>query len=391
MGILDIPICLIALVFGLNFKNKFKLLKNYDKNILNKLFYFHVFIGVIFYFYVIGRGDAVYYWMHPKEITFQELWSNILSQSYASDYIYLFNFFFSNTLDLSFFTGSLLYSIIGYIGIVYYYLILKKSVANYTDLRKIKILNISIFPLLFFLPNLHFWSSGVGKDTILFFCIAIFIYSIFNIKKNIFNLILCFVLSVFIRPHITLFLIIGFGFGFTFSGALKLYQKITIVAIFIIGFALMFNYVLSFVQLENVSVEAIEDYANHKSKVLNSKSGSGVDISNYPYPLKILTYLYRPFFFDVNNPIAIIASFENFFLLILTIKIFTLSSIRRFLKSNYFIKGSVMFLLIGTLTFSLILGNLGIMLREKNMFTPTFLIVAFWFLSFIKQKKRKTS
>ncbi len=387
MGVLDVPVCIVALIIGLNFKNKFRQLNNYDKKLMNKLFFFHVLIGVVFYFYVITRGDAVYYWMHPKELSFQELWSDIINKGYASDYMFLLNYFFSNTLNLSFFTGSMLYCVIGYIGVVYYYIILKKIIPNYIELKRIKILNIPIFPIFFFFPNLHFWSSGVGKDTLLFLCVALFIFSLLNLKKNIFNLILSFVLSIFIRPHITLFLIIGFGFGFTFSGALKLYQKVIIVSIFILGFALMFNYVLNFIRLESLDGEVIEEYVNFKSKALNSNAGSGVDISGYSYPLKILTYLYRPFFFDINNPIAILASFENLFLVLLTLKIFTIKNIKRIFVSNYIIKGSVIFLLIGTLTFSLILGNLGIMLREKNMFTPTFLIVAYWLISISKKNK----
>ena len=381
MGILDLPICLIALILGFNLKNKFKLLDVYDKRVLNKLFYFHLFIGTVFYFYIQGRGDAVYYWMHPKDLSFGELWHNINSRSYASDYIYLLNFFFSNTLNLSFFTGSILYCVLGYKAIVYYYVILKKLTSNFQSLKKTKILNISIFPFFLFFPNLHFWSSGIGKDTLLFFCIALFVYSLFDLRQNVVNITLSIVLSIFVRPHITMFLIVGFGFGYALSGELKSYQKFFVILIFALGFSLMFNYVLSFIKLESLDLESVEKYANHKATVLSSKSTSGIDISSYPYLLKILTYLYRPLFFDINNAIAIVASFENLFLLLLTFKLFKRKNLKYIKKSGRIIKGSVFFLLIGTLTFSLILGNLGIMLREKNMFTPLFLIMAYWLLS----------
>ncbi len=391
MGLLDIPICLLILIFGINFKNKFKDLNKQDRKILNNLFFFHLFTGVVFYFYIQTRGDAVYYWMYPKEITFNELWGNIITRSYASDYIYLLNFFFSNTLNLTFFTGSMLYSMLGYIALIYFYVILKRIVPNYQFLNKLTIINIPIFPFFLFFPNLHFWSSGIGKDTLLFFCIALFIYSLLNLKKNIFNIILSIILSVFVRPHITIFLIAGFGIGYTLSSELKSYQKVFVISFFIIGFGLMFNYVLGFIKLESLDMTSIETYANNKSKVLSAKSTSGVDISNYSYPLKVFTYLYRPLFFDINNVIAIIASFENLFLLLLTLKVFKVKNIGHIKKADHIIKGSVAFLLIGTLTFSLILGNLGIMLREKNMFTPVFLIVAYWLLSISKIKIKKNS
>ena len=381
MGIFDIPICLIALILGFNFKNKFKVLNNYEKNLLDKLFIFHLLIGIVFYFYIQGRGDAFYYWMYPKEISFGELINYLSSRNQASDYIYLINFFFSNTLDLSFFTGSLLYCFLGYRALVYHLIILKKLVPNYNLLKKNKILNISVFPFFLFFPNLHFWSSGVGKDTLMFFCIALFVYSLFDLRNNIVNIILSILLSIFIRPHITMFLVVGFGVGYALSDELKTYKKFSMILIFAIGFSLMFDYVLNFIQLESLDIESIEKFSNIKSTALKSAANSGVDISGYPYILKILTYLYRPLFFDISNVLSIIASFENLFLLLLTLKIFKRKNLKHIRKSGIILKSIVVFLLIGTLTFSLILGNLGIMLREKNMFTPLFLITAYWLLS----------
>jgi len=280
----------------------------------------------------------------------------------------------------------MMYCVLGYLAFVYYYAILKKVIPKYNFLNKIKILNIPVFPFFLFFPNLHFWSSGIGKDTLLFFCIALFVYSLFNIKKNIINIAISILISVFIRPHITMFLIVGFGVGYTFSGEVKPFQKFFMTLLFFTGFLLLFDYVLNFIKLESVDLESIEGYAANKSGVLKSKATSGVDISSYPYPLKILTYLYRPLFFDINNLLAIVASFENLFLLLLSAKLFKIKNIKYLKISNKIIKGSVVFLLTGTLTFSLILGNLGIMLREKNMFTPLFLITAYWLLSVTKNK-----
>ena len=248
MVVLDVLICVIAFIIGLNFKESFTNLDTYDKKILDQLFYFHLFLGIVFYFYVQGRGDAVYYWMYPKEVKFAEIWYSITTRSYASDYVYLLNFFFANTLNLSFFTGSILYCVLGYIAIVYYYVILKKVVPNHQFLKKTKILNISIFPFFLFFPNLHFWSSGVGKDTLLFACIALFIYSLLEIRKNFIKLILSLVLSIFIRPHITMFLIVSFGISTTVSRGMKQYQKLILVLGFIVGFTLMFDFVLDFIQ-----------------------------------------------------------------------------------------------------------------------------------------------
>lgn len=389
MIILDIIICILLLFFGLKLKNSFRILSNKDKRILDRLFLFHITVGVIFYFYILTRGDAVFYWMHPKDLSSADLWDIISNRGYASDYIYLLNYLPSNVLGLSFFTGCMIYCVLGYSGLLYFYLILKNLVPELHYLRRVKFLNISIFPFLLFLPNLHFWSSGVGKDTLLFFCIALFTYSLMSLKRRFFGVVISILLSIFVRPHITLFLIIGFGLGYFFDSRLKTYQRILMIIVFCAVFAAMFGYVMAFVNLDSLDSTSIEQYSASKSGSLASSANSGVDISGYPYWLKIFTFLYRPLFFDMGGPVAIIASFENLIMLLFTWKLLKSDLVSGFKNGNYILKGMFFVCLLGIASFSLILGNLGIMMREKNMFTPLFIIFAFGIMAKNLQKKRK--
>ena len=128
---------------------------------------------------------------------------------------------------------------------------------------------------------------------------------------------------------------------------------------------------MEFVQLESLETEVIENYTSDKASNLNrDQTGSGVDISGYPFPLKLFTFLYRPLFFDINGILAILSSFENFILVLLSFSIFRKKPISAFKKSHRIIKGGIIFFLLGSSAFSLILGNLGIMLRQKNMLMP---------------------
>ena len=213
----------------------------------------------------------------------------------------------------------------------------------------------------------------------MFFCIALFVYSIINIKRRFLGLGIALAISLVIRPHITLFLLSGFGLGYLVDGKLPGYQKALMVIIIIAGFASMFSYVLNFVQLESFETGAIEEYASKKSASLNqNRSGSGVDISGYPYPLKVFTFLYRPLFFDINGILAVVASFENLILLLITFRALRNKVWRRLKKSDFLVKGMLFYFCAGTLAFSLILGNLGIMLRQKNQLFPLLLIIIMW-------------
>ncbi|GAB5400298.1 MAG: hypothetical protein Aureis2KO_18830 [Aureisphaera sp.] len=238
-----------------------------------------------------------------------------------------------------------------------------------------------MFPFILFLPNLHFWSSGIGKDAILFFCVIAFVYALLNLKKRIVLFSICLLLTILIRPHITMFLIVSTGIAYLLDGNLKTYQKIFAFVILAGVFGSMFNYVIQFIQIDNLELSTIQEFTSSRGADLASdRTGSSVDMSGYPFPLKVFTFLYRPLFIDGGGVLSLLSSVENLFLLFLTYKVLVNRPLRSFRKGNYVIKTIVIFFVIGSISFSLILGNLGIMLRQKNMFFPILFLFIFWTL-----------
>jgi len=381
MMILDICVCILVFLVGFNLKHLFSGFSRKDNKILNLLFFYHFAVAIIFHFYISSfGGDALYYWSEPKNMSLGEVIA-LLKRGSATGSIYLINFIPSKLLQLSFFTGNMLYALIGYVGFIYLYRMILGIFENKFELSKIKLLSFSLIPWVLFLPNLHFWSSGIGKDCILFTCIIAFVYSLQNISRRWILLVVTIVLSLAIRPHITLFLLVAFGIGFLLDGTLKTYQKIIISLVFVVGFVAIFDYVITFIQLESIESNVIEEYATKKASQLNqATSGSGVDISSYSFPLKVFTFLYRPIFFDINGFLAVIASFENLILLWFSTKLLFKKPWQAFKRASAIVKGMLVFFLLGTISFSLILGNLGIMLRQKNMFIPLFLLFGIWVL-----------
>jgi len=389
MLLLDVCICIIIFFVGFNLKNFFSGFLISEKKWLTRLFFYHFFIAMVFHFYVSANGgDAIKYWNLPKNGSFDDVLFLVVNQR-ASSFMYFFNFLPSNILQLGMFTGNMMYALLGYLGFIYLYKIFNEIFKDSSNIYSIKIFKVPIFPLLLFLPNLHFWSSGIGKDSILFFCIIVFIYSLFNVRKRVGLLVLSLILSLLVRPHITLFLLITFCIGYLIDGRLKLYQKIVVALLLTIGFASMFGYVVQFIQLESLEISSVEEFARTRASNLSKERiGSGVDISRYPFPFKVFTFLYRPLFFDINGVFAILSSFENLILLLFSWTILINKPFQAFKKGNFILKGMVIFFLTGTITFSLVLGNLGIMLRQKNMFIPCLLIFGTWVLYHKKAKKQ---
>ncbi|MEM7185259.1 MAG: hypothetical protein AAF466_01265 [Bacteroidota bacterium] len=388
MLLLDICVCVIVFLVGFNLKTLIPGFSSSEQKWLARLFFYHFLIAVAFHLYIEGNGgDAVKYWNLPKNGTFGDMVYLVVNQK-ASSFMYFFNFFPANLLELSFFTGNMMYALLGFLGFVYLFKIIKELFGETSVLYSLKIARIPLFPLLLFLPNLHFWSSGIGKDAILFFCIHAFIFGLLKVRKRLPLIAVSLVLAVLIRPHIALFLMIAFAIGYLFDGRLKPYQRFFIIVVFIIGFVSLFGYVLQTIQLDSLEVDNIEEFANTRATTLSrDRTGSSVDISGYPIPLKIFTFLYRPLFFDVNGALAVLASVENLILLLFTTVIAVNRPLLALRKSSFTIKGMFFFFLIGTILFSFVLGNLGIMLRQKNMFIPVFLITGLWILYYRKIKQ----
>lgn len=384
MIIFDIIVILIFLRIGFSFKNNFKIFDSYDRSLATKLFGYHLLLAIGFYLVVnIQGGDATNYWFLTYDFRFYDFDDvlALIKMGSATGNLLLINYIPAKVLGLSFLTGSIMYGTLGYMGFMLFYALIKENIPNIQDLRKVKIIGISIFPFLLFLPNIHFWSSGIGKDTILFFCIALFAYSLRNFKKRWIGVILSMVLSFLIRPHITLFLLVSFGIGYLLDGRLKGYQKVIVFILFMVGLASIFNYVLLFVKLENLEFETIEKFSSKSASNLSEGSGSGIDVSGYPYPVKIFTFIYRPLFIDAPGVLGLLASVENFFLLLLTGKILMNKPFKGLKTAGYQVKGLFIFLVLGAMAFSLILGNLGIMLRQKTPFIMALFIFGYWVIS----------
>ena len=376
--ILNIAVVTLLVMVGYMLPVLFSFDEKEKKN-LRLLWFYHLLFGVIFYFYIVGQGgsDSTRYWFENRMLNGEEAFQYLISGK-STDANIALNFIPSKVMNLSYFTGNIIYCLIGYIGFICFYQITLKYVPY-----NIKLFGVPIFPIIFFLPNLHFWSCNVGKDTLSFFAIGIFAYAIINLKKRFLLIVLSLMVLFLVRAHIALFLLLGYALAYLSARTLQLYQKVFISIIMIAGAIVVLPKVLEITQIDNLSVDSYEQFATTKSSNLSrARTGSSIDISSYPLPIKVFSFLFRPTIIDVDSAISLVAAAENVLLLILFVKAIKKNIIVTFRKSPLVIKGLLIFLILGSLTFSAILGNLGIMIRMRNMFLPGLLIYMLWSYSF---------
>ena len=195
-------------------------------------------------------------------------------------------------------------------------------------------------------------------------------------------MMIALLIALMIRPHIVLFLLIGFGIAAIFSQKLTSFQRYGLAIALLGGSAIILPFVLEFINVESLDATALSQRADNQASLLTEDSGSAVDVSSYPFPLKVVTYLYRPLFFDVHSVGSLISSFDNLFLLVLSFMAFKYKPFETFKSAPFVAKGFLIFGILGTVAFSTSLGNLGIMIRMKNMFTPGILIYYLWCYSY---------
>lgn len=380
MDFIYIPlIVLLGFAFIKRFRKK---IPKSDFSTLKKLWRFHLVISVGYYFFTRnGGGDAWYYFTSSQKMNSLEFWEYLLTEK-GTYFLFALNYIPSKILAMSFLTNTLLFGLFGFMGLTYFYMIAIKTIPYNFKLGKF-----FVFPLVFFLPNLHFWSSGVGKDSLLFFSIGMFAYALLNISKRVILIIISLGLAFFIRPHMVLFMLLAFGLAYSINSKLGGIKRLFLAGLLVGGGIIILPSVLEFVKVDEISLDSVEEFSEGKSALL-SRDNTGSRLSqSSSFPAKLFAFYFRPFFFDINGLPALIASFENLVLFILGIKALRRKPFLAFRKAPFIVKGFLIFMIIGSIAFSLSLGNVGIMIRMRNMFLPGFIIFIMWTLSYAHQRK----
>ncbi len=275
---------------------------------------------------------------------------------------------FSNVLELSYFSNMIIFSYFGYLGAVFFYVTAKENIQLRNNWK-----NYSPIELLFLLPNLHFWTSSIGKGSIISLGIGLLAFGLSRFNKRILSIIIASFLVYMIRPHIFFAIVAASILGLLFT---RIGIKPIFKWLFIVLSAGVFIYisgdVLRFADSDSIDVTSSSSISHRASQL--SSANSGVDIQNYNLLYKIFTFWFRPLFFDGLGAMGFICSFENLLCLILFI-IAIKEGFKNWSKWNGLFKIFVFAFLIGSFILCQVTGNLGIAMRQKVQFMPFFFII----------------
>ena len=354
----------------------------FSKSLMNKLFWYHIFfIGVYYTYAVYNPSDSKNYFARPQNPALT--WGDSFGTS--TTFIDFISYPFINGLGFSYEMMMVLYGYLGFIGFLYAYLFFRENIPI-----QVKVLNrIDLLTLILFLPNMHFWTASMGKGAPIFMGLMMFSYAIKNPKDRIFTLIFASIVIYFIRPHVFLFVAAGTVLGYM-SGREKIsLWKKTLIYIGMIGaLFIVQDTILGMAGLENSDnlVTDFENFSEDRAGEL-SKSGSGVNMTSYPLTIKLITFWFRPLFFDAPGLLGLIVSMENLVYLLLFFKIVRKGFIKFLRKSPISVKMSLTVFLMSSIAMSFVMSNLGIMMRQKSMVMYFLFFVIYYFLAEKKYKK----
>ena len=385
-------------------------------------------LGLLYQFYYQG-GDTFNFHTHGSRIVWEIFMDSpskgielLLSDGsnvqniYESSHIYFLHdpssFFvirIASLFDLFTFSSysatAVLFSIFSFIGMWMLFL---------TFYQKFPHLHYQIAIATFFIPSVFFWGSGLLKDTIVLGCLGIstHCFSRLFFERRIFiGSILWIAVTLYIIFRIRVFVLqaylpatIVWITAYHFNSIRSILVRVMIIPFFA-AILLYFEYYIVLKVGETDTKYSVGNLAE-TSRITaydigfftgrDAGSGYSLNIDDWTplgmlrnSPAAINVTLFRPYLWEVRNPLMLISSLESTFLLLFSLYILLKNSLRLYKGLfNY----DVLFCLVFSLIFAFAIGistfNFGTLARYRIPLLP-FYLIALIILNTYSNKERK--
>jgi len=352
----------------------------FQVGLMKNLYWFHTLFCIIYYvFQMFARSDSQDYYLRAA----QNYATWFSAYDTGTPFIDFTAYPFVNYLGFSFEMMFVLFAYMGYWGFVYFYVYFKENTKF-----KHKIWGMELIPLLFFLPNMHFWTVSLGKGSIIFWGLGMMMYGLSKLKTRKLHLIMGLLIIYHVRPHVFLFMAVGIVVGmFTGRQKVPVWQKMLVFGASVGAMVLLYDKIMAFSKIDGDNVlQSFNQFSAVRSYEL-SKAGSGIDISNYPLALKLFTFWFRPLFVDSPGGMGLLVSVENVLYVTLTLKLFQKGFFTFLRKGTALLKTTAVAFIATSFALSNTMSNMGIIIRQKSMIMYFLMFVIIQFLDYKKEQQ----
>jgi hypothetical protein len=279
------------------------------------------------------------------------------------------------------------FSLLGFLGSLIFFKLIK---TYYGGIKKYQIEGYFVS---LFLPNVIFWTSNLGKDSIFYFGFILLIYGFLSSSlrlKTVLFIVSGFIIIYFIRPHIFLFIVISLFIGLIFEQGTFSFRRIAVFLIIFMCYLLTQDKIFKFVGIkiekESDSKSLVASYLEGSTGSLESKAqalnsgGAATGMSakvNIVYtPFYIINFLGSPFLWQSKKTIQLLSAVENLIYQIIILYILFNMKILLKLKSIRYKYCWGLYIIISSITLGMAYTNFGLTVRQKCMVLP--LIILFF-------------
>lgn len=370
-----------------------------------------LFLGVLYQFYYSG-GDTFNYHTHGSRVIWEAIMDNpsegiklmfvsgeeqVIAYQYSSKIVFFgdpssyFIVKLAATFDLLTFSTysatAVLFGVISFIGM---WLFFKVFVTSFPNLHR------WIALAILFVPSVIFWGSGILKDSIVLASVGALTYSVKKLiidKKISLLSIVLLLLSVFIIYRVKIYVLLCFfpaAILWIYASAFYKIRSMVLKGL-LIPFMLVLIIGSGYYAVVKIGADdkrySIENLSR-TAKITaydigfytGKDAGSGYSLGELDdsfagmaklAPAAVNVSLFRPYLWEVKNPLMVLSAVESFVLLVLTLYIL-------FKKRSLFFRSfgdpNVLFCMVFSITFAFAVGvstfNFGTLARYKIPLLP---------------------
>lgn len=229
--------------------------------------------------------------------------------------------------------------------------------------------------LVLLIPGLHFWTSAIGKDAPLFFSAALALWASMRIKRRLVPLGVAALIMLVFRPHIALMLLLSLAIAMILDKRTGGIFKVVLLGLSAAAGIVIAMTIRSAFAVDVTSVDALMTFYESQAEVTAELEGSTAVIGA-SFPVRMLSLLFRPFFFDSEGGFGLIVSMENLAMVfIIGLLVVRVRDIGRMFRNVMYIRCAVIFFAGMTILLSSLYYNVGLGLRQRTMYMPALLML----------------
>lgn len=379
------------------------------------------FLVCLIYIFYYGGGDTIGYFESSCLMTRmlflnQEVYFSVLSGNLSIENL---NVYYTSDLCCpDYYKDPQSFAVVRFVsplvllsGFNYFAATALMALVSYGGIWRMFLLFNALFPgmerklatAILFMPSVLFWGSAILKDTITFSALCWLTVSVYYVfikperrLYHFFTLAVAVYLIISIKPYIFVAILPGATIWILFNRIKNISNPI--IRISVAPVIMLVGLAVSSLLFSTFS-ESLGDYGS-VDKALNKAVVTKNDLTREAYgqnsfdigeidgsvsgliskfPAAYMAGMFRPYLWDVTNPVMLMSALENTFLLLLVIRLLLRTGPGFFIR--VFSNPALIFCFIFTIFFAFALGlttaNFGALVRYKIPAIPFFLIIIF--------------